>query len=323
MVVVLISSPSGKRASVVSRFTDLGWQVRQARLGPDTPEGEVIEAIRDVDGVLAHIEPYTRRVIEGAPRLRILSRAGVGYDAIDVEAATEHRVAVCTSVGSNDRTVADYAIMLMLALARNLIPGHTRLFREGGFDRPLGVDFFGKTVGIVGTGMIGKQVAQRVRGFDCPILGYDVVTDAAFAETSGLRYVPLETLLRESDFVTLHLPLLAATHHLIGAEQLALMRPSAYLVNTARGPLVDEQALSAALAERTIAGAALDVFEAEPLAPESALRKLDNVILTPHNAGGTHEATERSGEMAAESIVRLLQGERPRSCVNPQVLPPA
>ncbi len=323
MVVVLISSPSGKRASVVGRFTDLGWEVRQARLGADTPEVEVIEAVRGVDGVLAHIEPYTRRVIEGAPRLRVLSRAGVGYDAIDVEAATEHRVAVCTSVGSNDRTVADYAVMLMLALARNLIPGHTTLHRDGRFDRPLGVDFFGKTVGIVGTGMIGKQVAQRVRGFDCPILGYDVVQDAAFAEASGLRYVPLETLLRASDFVTVHLPLLAPTHHLIGAEQLALMRPSAFLVNTARGPLVDEQALSAALARRTIAGAALDVFEAEPLTADSPLRALDNVILTPHNAGGTQEATERSGEMAADSIVRVLQGQRPRACVNPEVLPPA
>ncbi len=322
MVVVLISSPSGKRPSVVSRFTELGWEVRQARLGPATPEAEVIDAVKDVDGVLAHIEPYTRRVIEGAPRLRILSRAGVGYDAIDVAAATEHRVAVCTSVGSNDKTVADYAVMLMLALARNLIPGHTTLYRDGSFDRPLGVDFFGKTVGIIGTGAIGKQVAQRVRGFDCRTLGYDVVQDAAFAEASGLRYVPLETLLRESDFVTIHLPLLAATHHLIGAEQLALMRPGAYLVNTARGPLVDEQALYAALTARQIAGAGVDVFEAEPLAPDSPLRELDNVILTPHNAGGTHEATERSGEMAADSIVRVLRGERPRSCVNPEVLTP-
>ena len=319
MVVVLISSPSGKRPAVVERFASLGWEVRQARLGPDTPPGEVIETVRDVDGVLAHIEPYTRQVLEHTPRLRVLSRAGVGYDAIDVGAATERRIAVCTSIGSNDRTVADYAVLLMLALARNLIPGHAQVFERGGFERPLGVDVFGKTVGIVGTGAIGKQVAQRMRAFDCRLLGYDVVQDAAFAASTGLQYVSLEALLRESDFVTLHLPLLSATLHLIGAEQLGWMRPSAYLVNTARGPLIDETALAGALAQGQLAGAGLDVFETEPLSPDSPLRRLPNVILTPHNAGGTHEATTRSGDMAADSIVRVLQGERPRSCVNPEV----
>jgi phosphoglycerate dehydrogenase-like enzyme len=320
MPTVLITSPSGKRDAVRARFAALGWTVREAELGPSTPEDQVSEALVEVDGVLAHIEPYTRRVIESAPQLKVLSRAGVGYDAIDVEAATERGVVVCTSVGSNDKTVADYAVMLMLALARRLIQGHASVVRDGRFERPLGVEFWGKTVGVVGTGAIGKQVIKRVRAFECPVLGYDVAQDPALAASDGFRYVPLETLLRESDFVTLHLPLLTPTRHIIGARELGLMKPTAFLVNTARGPLIDEAALHEALATRRIAGAGLDVFETEPLPASSPLRQLDNVLLTPHNAGGTSEATARSGEMAADSIIRVLQGERPASCVNPAVL---
>jgi len=316
MTTVLISSPSGKRQAVYDRFTALGWEVRLAELGAAASEDQVIEALEGVDGVLAHIEQYTRRALETTSTLRVISRAGVGYDAIDVAAATERKVAVCTSVGSNDRTVADYAVMLMLALARRLVEGHTTVHRDGGFARPLGVDFFGKTVGIVGTGAIGKGVARRVRGFDCRVLGYDVVQDPDLVATTGLDYRPLDDLLRESDFVTLHLPLLKPTYHLIGERELGLMKRTAYLVNTARGPLVDEPALYRALADTRIAGAGIDVFEVEPLSPGSPLRTLPNVILTPHNAGGTVEATERSGDMAGESIIRVLRGEPPLFCVN-------
>lgn len=320
MPTVLIASPSGKRQSVYDRYKALGWEMRVAELGASASEDQVIQALRGVDGVLAHIEHYTRRVLETTSQLRVISRAGVGYDAVDVQAATERGVAVCTTVGSNDKTVADYAVMLMLALARRLLEGHTAVHRDGGFDRPIGVDFFGKTVGIVGTGAIGKAVAKRVRGFDCRVLGYDVVQDPDLVAATGLAYVPLDTLLAEADFVTLHLPLLKPTHHLIGERELGLMKRTAYLVNTARGPLVDEEALHRALADQRIAGAGIDVFEVEPLSSASPLRTLSNVILTPHNAGGTREATERSGEMASESIIRILQGQAPLFCVNPQAL---
>ncbi len=319
MTTVLLTHPSARQPSIRARFQELGWEVREPNLTETSTGDEMMQALRGVDGVIARVEPYSRATLESADRLRVISRVGVGYDAIDVEAATERGVVICTSVGSNHKTVADFAVTLMLMLARRLITCHENVVVRGGFERPLGIDFFGKTVGVIGTGAIGKQVIRRVQAFDCPVLGYDVVQDPDLV-ANGFPYVPLETLLRESDFVTLHLPYLASTYHLIGAAELALMRPSAYLVNTARGPLIDERALYQALKERRIAGAGLDVFEREPLTAENPLRALDNVLLTPHAAGSTKEAQTRSVALAMDNLILVLQGSPPRSCVNPSVL---
>jgi D-3-phosphoglycerate dehydrogenase/(S)-sulfolactate dehydrogenase len=177
-----------------------------------------------------------------------------------------------------------------------------------------------KTLGIVGLGTIGKEVAQRARAFKMRILAYDLVQDRPFAEAAGVAYVPLADLLRQSDFVSIHCFLNDFTRHLINAERLALMKPTAYLVNTARGGLVDTEALCRALQEKRLAGAGLDVVEEEPLPADSALRAFDNVYLTPHAAGSTADARERSGTTAAENLIRALRGERPEGIVNPEVL---
>jgi phosphoglycerate dehydrogenase-like enzyme len=323
MPVVLISSPAVKLAGehTVAPLQRLGCELRWESFWPARPEDELIHVLRDVDGVVASIEAYTSRVLDSSPNLKVISRTGVGYDAVDVEAATARGVAVCTTVGSNDSTVADFAITLMLALSREVLRGHAEVAR-GGWNRPLAHDFFGSTVGIVGLGGIGKRLVQRLRGFEAAILAYDVFRDEAFASQNGVRYVELDELLRQSDFVSLHAPLLPATRGLIGERELNLMKPGAYLVNTARGPLIQEQALHRALKERRIAGAGIDVFEQEPPVGSPLLDpSLDNIILAPHMAGVTRQSSERSARMACESVAHILGGDAPlHQVVNPQVL---
>lgn len=282
-------------------------------------EDDVIRAIAGMEAVVASTEPYTRRVLESNDGLRALSRTGVGYDAIDVEAATERRVAVCTTVGSNDRTVADWAVLSMLACARK-VPEVLDGMRGGRWVRPFGTDFWGKTVGIIGLGAIGKHVARRVRAFECDVLAYDVVQDQTFAAEVGVTYVDVDELVERSDFITIHTLLTPATRGLIGEARLRRMKPTAYVVNTSRGPVVDERAIERALRERWIAGAFLDVFEVEPLPASSPLRELDNAIVSAHIAGVTDESTRRAAAMACESARLVLKGERPLSIVNPIVL---
>lgn len=284
----------------------------------DRTEDEMIEILRGIDAAIVSIDPFTRKVFEACPQLKVVSRTGVGYDAIDVPAATEHGVAVCITPGANNRAVADFAFALLLAVARRLLENLT-VVPQGGWKRYQGRDLPGSTLGIVGLGSIGKEVARRARGFDMRVLAYDVFKDEEFAARHQITYVPLEQLLRESDFVTLHCFLDETTRHLINAERLALMKPTAYLINTARGPIVDEEALYQALNERRIAGAALDVFDQEPLPADSPLRTLDNVYLSPHAAGQTDGAMRAMGTMAADNVIAVLKGEKPLGLVNREV----
>lgn len=313
MPTVLISSPAVKQAGEQSTdsLQRMGCELRWESFWPARPEDELIRALRDVDGVVASIEAYTPGVIESAERLKVISRTGVGYDAVDVDAATARGVAVCTTVGSNDSTVADFAMTLMLALSRELFRGHAEVLR-GGWNRPLARDFFGATVGIVGLGGIGKRLVHRLRGFEARILAYDIFRDEAFASQNAVRYVELDDLLREADHVSVHAPLLASTRGMIGERELRLMKPTAYLVNTARGPLIQEQALHQALKERWIAGAGIDVFENEPPVGSPLLDpSLDNLILGPHMAGVTRESNARSARMACENVAHILGGDAP------------
>ncbi len=282
-------------------------------------EDEMIDILQGIDGAIVSIDPFTPRVLSAAKQLKVVSRTGVGYDATDVKAATENGVAVCIALGSNNFAVADYAFGLLLACSRRLLENLSEV-PKGGWKRYQGRDVAGATIGIVGLGAIGKEVAKRARGFGMRILAYDVYRDEAFAAQHGVTYVSLEQLLRESDYVTLHILLNDQTKHLINAERLALMKPTAYLINTARGGIVDTQALYEALKERRIAGAALDVFENEPLEADSPLRSLDNVYLSPHAAGQSVQAMTLMGTMAADNVIAILKGERPAGIVNPEVL---
>ncbi len=317
---ILITSIFLKPGDEVDRrLREIGFETAHHPLTGRRTEDELIALLHGVDGAIVSVDPFTDRVLAAAPQLKVISRTGVGYDAIDVKAATARGVVVTTTPGVNRDAVADLALALILCCARKL-PDNLAEVRRGGWMRHEGVDLAGKTLGIVGLGTIGKEVAQRAKAFKMRIVAYDVVQDLPFAEPTGVAYVSLADLLRQSDFVSIHCFLNETTRHLINAERLALMKPTAFLVNTARGGLVDTEALCRALREKRIAGAALDVVEEEPLPADSPLRAFDNVQLTPHAAGSTADARERSGTMAAENLIRALRGERPAGLVNPEVL---
>ena len=282
-------------------------------------EEELIDLLRGVVGVIVSSDPFTARVLQAADDLKVISRTGVGYDAIDVGAATARGIVVCTTPGVNRHAVADLALALILCCARKLAQNLAEV-RRGGWTRHEGVDLQGKTLGLVGLGTIGKEVALRAKAFGMNILAYDIVHDLPFAERLGVVYTSLENLMRQSDFVSLHIFLSDATRHLINAERLALMKPTAHLINTARGGIVDTAALCRALAEKRIAGAALDVVEGEPVRADNPLTAFENVYLTPHFGGATADARRLSGVMAAENLICALQGGRPQGIVNPEVL---
>lgn len=260
----------------------------------------------------------------GRGTLKIVANVAVGYDNIDVAAATEAGVIVTNTPGVLTETTADFAWTLLMGIARRLCEAQGFLragkFQGWGIMMMLGGDIHGKTLGLCGFGRIGQAVAKRATGFDMRILYYDPIVRAdEFAAQVGAQRVDFDTLLRESDFVSVHTPLTPETHHLIGADQLRMMKETAYLVNTSRGPVVDEAALAHALGEGHIRGAALDVFEREPEVHPDLL-VLDNALLTPHIASASVDTRTRMATMAAENVVAAFAGERPPTVVNPEVL---
>ncbi|GAA2613306.1 phosphoglycerate dehydrogenase [Actinomadura fulvescens] len=296
---------------------DAGFEVVHSSSKDRENTGEsLVEAVKGVDGIVAGTDAFTREVITAAEDLKVFGRTGAGYDNIDVAAATERGIAVCPTPGANRRSVAEHVLALMLNCAR-LIPQNLKSVQEGGWDQAGGRELEGATLGIVGLGSIGKLVARLGGALGMDVLAFDADLDHAFAERHGVRGVGLEELLRRSDFVSLHLLLDGSTHHLIDAAALALMKPSAYLINTARGGVVDEDALADALERGALAGAALDVVEVEPLPAGSRLRGLDNLIVTAHIGAATRESRARSGAMAARAVIDVLNGRTPEFVVNP------
>lgn len=277
---------------------------------------ELSEWVDDVDGAILGLDLVDAAVFAAAPRLRVISRFGVGVDAVDVAAATRYGVVVTITPGANSVAVAELALALLLALARS-IPYHDRVAKQGKWSRVQGMELAGATLGLVGLGRIGREVAQRAAALGMRVLAYDPLLGPADFARLGVQSCDLDTLLAASDAVSLHLPLSEATHNLIDAQALARMKPTAYLVNTARGGLVDEQALYAALARKQLAGAACDVFAKEP--PETTgLVALDNFIAAPHIGSATQQTSLRMGLMAAENALAVLRGERPPGVVNPE-----
>jgi D-3-phosphoglycerate dehydrogenase len=276
-----------------------------------------------VDAVISRKGRITRSHIEkSGGRLKIVARTGVGFDPsrIDIDAAREHNVWVTNMPGSNATAVAELAFGQMIALARHTMEAH-RAVRENRWSdylRFIGAELAGKTLGIVGMGNVGARVALRARAFEMSLLICDPYIPASHVTSLGGRWVGLDELFAESGFVTLHCPLNPETRHMVGARQLSLMKKSAYLVNLARGGVVDENALYACLRENRIAGAAIDVMEIEPPRKDHPLISLGNVIFTPHLGGSTREAQKRGEWGAAEEVVRVLQGEDPRNPVFPR-----
>ena len=278
---------------------------------------DAAKALEGCPAVIAGGERYDGELFDAAPGLRHVARFGAGFDAIDVAAATARGVVVTNGAGANANAVADLTLGLMIALARN-VALHDRNIRGGVWQGRMGADVWGQTLGIVGLGRIGQLVARRARGFDMKLIAYDPYPNLAAAQELGVELVPIERVFAEADFVTLHLPASAETHGLVDARLLALMKPTAYFVNCARGPLVDEDALYEALAEGRIASAGLDVRVKEP-PQDTRLNALDNVVMTPHTGAATPKARDASGRAAAEAVVRVLRGERPEGLVNPEV----
>ncbi len=272
-------------------------------------EQQLIDAVSQADVIISGTEPITARVLEAAPRLKLIAKHGVGYDNIDVGAARARGVPVALAGPVMVDSVADLAIGLLLAAARKIPQGNQNV-REGKWDRFIGPELRGKTLGIVGFGQIGKAVARRAKGFGLEILAHDNMEDATFAASWGVRYVDFDTLLGNSDFISIHAPLTAESRRLFNKERFARMKSSAFLINTARGELVDDGELHDALRRGIIAGAATDVFTNEPPG-KSPLLELENFIAMPHCGGQTPEALRAMGEATAENVLRILRGEPP------------
>jgi len=288
-------------------------------------EDQLVQRLQHADGLVCQLtDPVTARVIAAAPRLRVISQVAVGHDNIDVAAATARGIVVTNTPDVLTEATADFTWALLLATARR-VPEAERFLKAGRWNRwdidlLAGADVSHRTLGIVGFGRIGRAVARRALGFGMKVL-YASRNPAPPEVEQELRaiHVPLDTLLAQSDFVSIHCPLNAETRGLIGIEQLSRMRRSAILVNTSRGPVVDEAALAAALSEKMIAGAGLDVFEREPTIDPDLLA-LPNVVLTPHVGSATHATRQRMCTLAAENCAAVLTGNRPPNPVNPAVL---
>jgi D-3-phosphoglycerate dehydrogenase len=280
-------------------------------------EDGLIANLREADVVLVSGAPITRRVMENLPRCRGVVRYGVGVDNVDVAAATDLGIVVARVLDFCTEEVANHALLFLLAWAKKLLPLDRRLRdgRWGGFPAAEFPTIYGQTLGIVGLGEIGRSLAGKARALGMEVIAYDPYVKEG-GEPLPPRLVALEDLLRQSDYVSLNLPLTQETFHLIGGRELALMKPTSVLINTARGPVVDEAALVAALGQRRIAAAGLDVFEEEPLPASSPLLELDNVILTPHTAGISEKSARKVRTEVGKAAADLVAGRWPRYVAN-------
>jgi D-3-phosphoglycerate dehydrogenase len=281
-------------------------------------ETRLIEQTRDVDALIFAMEPVSAQLLDAAQRLKVIARPGVGFDTVDLPAATRKGVVVTIAAGANDQSVADFTIGLLLAATRGIV--HAAQSVQGNeWDRVTGTEAWGKTLAVIGLGRIGRGVAKRARGFDMRILAVTAHPDHAFGQANGITFVTLDQALREADFVSLHAPLTAQTAGMINERTIALMKKGAYLVNTSRGGLIDEEALAVAVKSGHLAGAAVDVLRVQGRNSPSPLIGVPGIIVTPHMAAFSREATERVAMSAAASVVAVLKGQRPEGVVNPGV----
>ena len=296
-----------------------GFELVYPRVGRQLVEAELTRFLDGCVAALAGSEPYTRKVLEAHPQLRVIARVGVGYDAVDVAAATEHGIVVTIAPGTNQDAVAEHTLMLILACARTLVTQHNQIV-AGRWPRHANVPVRGQKLGIVGLGRIGQAVALRALAFGMEVLAYEPAPNRDFVEQHRISMLPFEQVVRHADFLSLHAPLTVQTQHLMNARTLAWMKPTAYLINTARGGLVCEKDLAVCLERRQIAGAGLDVFEEEPPSPNNPLLRLDNVICTAHTAGVDWKSRDDMALSAAKALVDLSHGDWPaEKIVNPEV----
>jgi len=314
-VALNLSRPEAELGEIPRLLRAEGVDLRFGSGARSTPADEVIASLAGCAAVIAGQEFYTAEVFDAAPELRAVVRFGVGFDAVDVEAATARGVLVATIPGTNEWGVADHAIGLMLDLAHG-ISRHDRAMRRGEWRGLRGVDLWRATLGVVGLGRIGRGVALRAKGFEMSLLSYEPYPVMAFVEEHGVELTTMERVFAESDFITLHLPSMPETERVVGERLLGLMKPTAFLINTARGNLVDEDALYEACRRGRIGGAGIDAWTTEPLV-DPRWAELDNVVLTPHSAPNTEGVWTASCTLAAEIVLKVLRDEQPVQLLNP------
>ena len=317
MITLSLLDSTPEHDALLKRLTDAGYSIHIHSMPRPLTEDEVISFIPGVRGWICGTDNFTRKALQHADRLEILARSGVGYDAIDVAACDELGIAVATTPGANNLAVAELTLGFMFALARKIVWADT-VTRRRKWERSLidGHSPLGRTLGIIGFNQIGQTLARLAVPLGIRVQYYDILGAFAPAEL-GAKYVEFDELLKTSDFVSLHVPLTPKTNKLISTRELGLMKPNAYLINTSRGPVVDEKALVEALRGHKIAGAALDVFEKEPIDPNNPLFEcVDNLIMTPHIAGPSAEGKTAMLKMAVENVLAVLGGQYPKTIVN-------
>ena len=277
-------------------------------------ENDLVEAVSEVDAILAGGDPLTARIIQSAPRLRVIARAGVGFESVDLKAATARNIPVAITPGANHESVAEHNLMMILALCRNAL-GNDRMIREGGWDRIAVRPIRGRTLGVVGLGRIGRAVAIRARALGMRVVAFDRNEDPEFDGIHGITRLEFESLLAGSDIISVNLPLSDATRDMFDHRAFSLVRPGAIFVNTSRGGLVDEKALYDALVSGKVGAAGLDVMVSEPPDRANPLLGLPNVLFSPHIAGVDTAALDDMAEQAARIIIDLHQGRWPERCV--------
>ncbi len=304
---ILVTSTSFNKVDPLprERLLQYGCEIVDNPFNRPLKEKDLIPLLEDVDGVIAGLDEYSRKAICSSRRLKVISRYGVGLDNINLEAARDRGISVVNTPEVNTQAVADLTFGLMLAVCRKITQAHVST-QKGSWGRLIGRGVYKKSIGIIGLGRIGKAVAERARGFSMEILAHDVKKDEVFSKPLGIRFLPLDELLVKADFITLHCDLNPGSKGIIGSPELVLMKKTAYLVNTARGGLIDENALFEALRDKKIAGAALDAFENEPPVG-SPLLTLDNILTTPHIGSYTHEALLEMGLIAVDNLIKNLE----------------
>jgi glyoxylate reductase len=290
------------------------------------PKKTIIEKAKSVDALATLLsDKIDAEVFDAAPELKIVSQMAVGFDNVDLKEATKRGIYVTNTPEVLTDTTADFAWALLMAVARRVVEAD-KYVRSGRWkvgwhpDMMTGRDIHGATLGIVGAGRIGYAMAKRATGFDMKILFYDVISRPEMEKDFGAKRAELDVLLKEADFVSIHVPLMEETKHLMNEQKLKLMKKTAYLINNSRGPVVDEKALHKALKEGWIAGAGLDVFEQEPTPTDNPLLKLDNVVIAPHISSASIETRAKMSEMVADNLIAFLEGRKPPNLVNQDVL---
>lgn len=292
-------------------FTDVGYEVvRNPHPDRALIEDELVELYADVDAAVVGDDRVTPRIIDAAKNLKVISKMGIGVDSIDIPYAQQKGIVVTNAPGANAVSVADLTMGLILDVARQITYNNKCIVEKNQWPKLRGVDLPRKTLGIIGLGRIGKEVAKRAWGFDMKVICSEPYPDMEFIDSHSIELKEVDEVLQEADFVTLHAPHIPGTPHLIDARRLALMKPTAYLINPARGELIDEEALYTALTTGKLAGAAADTLEHEPPRKNEPLLGLDNFVLTSHIGGSSKEAILRTSKMAAENVIAVLSGKQ-------------